>query len=165
MVSGFDAPSTTLSHCLNILANRPDLQSKLHDEILINNNNNNNEDLSKFIYLDAFIKEILRIYPTSIQFVNRRCIEDTYVQGYFIPKGSIIQADVYSVHYNQELWDPLPVDEFHLERHFIKRHPISLLSFGAGPRQCLGLRFALSKTKFFFFNGFKICSFLCFSSL
>jgi len=42
---------------------------------------------SKLIYFDAFIKEVLRINPTAIQFVNRRCVEDTYVQEYRITEG------------------------------------------------------------------------------
>lgn len=164
MVSGFDSPSTVLSYCLHTLANKPDLQLKLYDEIMTNNIND--KDLSKFIYLDAFVKEVLRMNPTAVQFVNRRCTEDTNIQGYYIPKGTLIQADVYSVHYNQELWGPLPVDEFHIERHFIKRHPMSILSFGAGPRQCLGLRFAFSKRRFeldfqlfFFSSGNEIISY------
>jgi cytochrome P450 len=59
--------------------------------------------------------------------------------------GSLIQVDVLSVHYDQELWGPEPVDEFHPERHSVKRHPLAYMPFGAGPRICLGMRFALSK--------------------
>jgi cytochrome P450 len=164
MVAGFDSPSTVLSYCLHTLANQPDVQEQLYSEILTNDVTNH--DLSKYIYLDAFIKEVLRMNPTAVQFVHRRCNQDTEVQGYKIPKGSVrvytgmksnfysiiyfligslVQADVYTIHYDLELWGPLPVDEFHLERHMTKRHPLALLAFGAGPRQCIGLRFAFSK--------------------
>ena len=51
--------------------------------------------------------------------------------------------DVLSVHFDQELWGPEPVDEFHPERHSEKRHPLAFLPFGAGQRLCLGMRFAL----------------------
>ena len=150
MVSGFDSPSTVLSYCLHTLAQRSDLQEKLYEEILSNSIDENEEDsLEKMIYLDAFIKEILRMNPTAVQFVNRRCIQDTQIQGYKILKGTLIQADLYSIHFNEQLWGPLPVQEFHLERHLVKRHPMSLLAFGAGPRQCPGIRFAFSKTKFY----------------
>ncbi|CAF1161376.1 unnamed protein product [Adineta steineri] len=152
MVSGFDSPSTVLAYCLHTLANRIDLQEKLYKEILINSHSNENtvddlskHDLSKYIYLDAFINEVLRMNPTAVQFVNRQCTQDTEVQGYKIPKGSLVQADVYTIHYDSTLWGPLPTDEFHLERHMTKRHPLALLAFGAGPRQCLGLRFAFGR--------------------
>ncbi len=49
-----------------------------------------------------------------------------------------------SVHFDQELWGPVPVDEFHPERHSCKRHPLAFMPFGAGPRICIGMRFALS---------------------
>lgn len=89
LVAGFDTPSTVLSHCLHTLAYRPDLQERLRSEIT--NNSYDSEsmkpDLPEFIYLDAFIKEVLRMSPSTIQFVHRRCIEDTLVKGYKIPKG------------------------------------------------------------------------------
>jgi cytochrome P450 len=95
MVSGFDSPSTVLSYCLHTLANKPDLQEKLRTEILTNSLSHENmiddsidHDLSKYIYLDALIKEVLRMNPTAVQFVHRRCTEDTEVQGYKIPKGT-----------------------------------------------------------------------------
>ncbi len=58
----------------------------------------------------------------------------------------MVYVDVLSVHFDQELWGPESVDEFHPERHSCKRHPLSLLPFGAGPRTCIGRRFALSES-------------------
>ncbi len=55
-----------------------------------------------------------------------------------------------SVHFNQELWGPEPVDEFHPERHSTKRHPLAFMPFGAGPRTCIGMRFALSEFYFIY---------------
>ena len=57
----------------------------------------------------------------------------------------MIQVDVLSVHFNEELWGPEPVNEFHPERHSRKRQPLAYMPFGAGPRTCLGMRFALSE--------------------
>ncbi len=64
----------------------------------------------------------------------------------------MIQVDVLSVHYDQELWGPEPVDEFHPERHSYKRHPLAFMPFGAGPRICIGMRFALSESLFYYKN-------------
>lgn len=95
MVSGFDSPSTILSHCLHTLAAKPDLQEKLFDEMTVNglfDGDNLDQlaenDLSKLVHLDAFIREVLRMNPTAVQFVNRRCVEETQIQGYRIPKGN-----------------------------------------------------------------------------
>lgn len=85
MVSGFDSPSTVLAYCLHTLADRSDIQEKILHEILTKDITPDN--LSNLIYLDAFIKEVLRMNPTAVQFVHRRCTEDTIVNGYRIPAG------------------------------------------------------------------------------
>ena len=59
----------------------------------------------------------------------------------------MIHADVYSVHYDRELWGPEDPYVFIPERHQTKRHPMAYLPFGAGPRHCIGMRFALIEMK------------------
>ncbi|CAF4318433.1 unnamed protein product, partial [Adineta steineri] len=49
--------------------------------------------------------------------------------------------------YDPELWGPEDPYIFYPERHQIKRHPMAYLPFGAGPRQCIGMRFALIEMK------------------
>ena len=58
-----------------------------------------------------------------------------------------MQADVYSIHYDRDLWGPDDPYVFMPERHERKRHPMAFLPFGAGPRQCIGMRFAMIEMK------------------
>ena len=55
--------------------------------------------------------------------------------------------DVYAVHYSAELWGPDDPDLFIPERHAVKRHPVAFMGFGIGPRNCVGMRFALMELK------------------
>ncbi|CAF5087866.1 unnamed protein product [Rotaria sp. Silwood1] len=77
----------------------------------------------------------------------RRCNETTTVCGHKIEKGSVIQPDIFSVHYNSELWGPDDPNQFIPERHATERHPLAFLAFGDGPRACIGKRFALMEIK------------------
>ena len=61
--------------------------------------------------------------------------------------GSIIQASVFSIHYDPDVWGPEDPYSFVPERHETKRHPMAFLPFGAGPRHCVGMRFALMEMK------------------
>ena len=64
-----------------------------------------------------------------------------------IALGSLVHADVYSVHFDPELWGPEAPYVFYPERHETKRHPMAFLPFGAGPRLCIGMRLALIEMK------------------
>jgi cytochrome P450 len=60
---------------------------------------------------------------------------------------SVIQPDVLTVHFNPDLWDPEDPNVFIPERHAVKRHPVAWMPFGVGPRNCVGMRFALMELK------------------
>lgn len=47
------------------------------------------------------------------------------------------------------MWGPVDPLKFYPERHATKRHPAAYLSFGMGPRNCIGMRFALLELKIF----------------
>lgn len=55
--------------------------------------------------------------------------------------------DVYTIHHSIDLWGPEDPKSFIPERHAIKRHPVAYLGFGVGPRNCIGMRFALMQLK------------------
>ncbi|CAF4399096.1 unnamed protein product [Adineta steineri] len=73
------------------------------------------------------------MHPIVIQVLNRECMEYTRIVSSFI-LGSLIQVDLHSINFNQDLWGFQPVDKFHPERHLDKRHPLANMGFGAGPR-------------------------------
>ncbi|CAF3506563.1 unnamed protein product, partial [Rotaria sp. Silwood2] len=62
---------------------------------------------------------------------------------------TVVYPDVYSVHFDGELWGPDDPYLFVPERHQTKRHLMAYLPFGAGPRHCIGMRFALIEMKIF----------------
>ncbi|CAF1138136.1 unnamed protein product, partial [Didymodactylos carnosus] len=150
LLAGYETTSTSLAYCTYVLANHPDVQEKLQDEIDKNFDSENDIEhpnydiISNMEYMDIFIKEVLRMYPIPVSIINRECNKDTTVCGYKITK-----ADVYSIHYDPELWGPEDPHEFIPGRHAVKRHPMAYIPFGGGPRNCVGMRFALTEIKIF----------------
>ncbi|CAF1350457.1 unnamed protein product [Rotaria sordida] len=148
MVAGYETTATTLGYSTYILAKEPLVQKKLQDELdNYDENKNEYDQVHSMIYLDWFIREVLRMFPAAPQVTTRECNRTTVVCGHTIDEGSVIQADVLSVHYNPDLWGPEDPNIFLPERHSTPRHPAAYLPFGIGPRNCIGKRFALMETK------------------
>ncbi|UJR12510.1 hypothetical protein I4U23_016685 [Adineta vaga] len=161
MAAGYETTSTALAYATYQLARHPEVLEKLQAEIdqlpLSNNDNDDLHDEAKrypdydivaqMPYMDMFVSEVLRMHPIANGAVQRRTVEDTIIQGISIEKGTLIHADIYSVHFDHELWGPEDPYVFFPERHQTKRHPMAYLPFGAGPRQCIGMRFALIEMK------------------
>ncbi|CAG2164304.1 unnamed protein product [Oppiella nova] len=106
--------------------------------------------LARLPYLDAVISETLRLHPASIILI-RQASEDYKLgdTGITLKKGQQLEIPIYAVHLNEEFYekpnDFIP-DRFLPEnRHNIK--PYSYIPFGAGPRNCIGMRFALMEAK------------------
>ncbi|XP_065912232.1 cytochrome P450 3A19-like [Dysidea avara] len=99
-------------------------------------------------YLDMVLCESLRFYP-PVPRTTRIALETVVINNVMIPKGSLIEVPIEYIHRNPELW-PEP-DKFIPERFLPgekqKRHPCAFLLFGAGPQNCIGLRFAMLEAK------------------
>ncbi|XP_067134663.1 cytochrome P450 4c3-like, partial [Centruroides vittatus] len=92
--------------------------------------------------------ETLRIYPPAFVIV-RKNPSDLKVGDYVLPAKSSLAINIYGIHHNPtvfenpEMFDP---DRF-LPENCQKRHPFAFLPFSAGPRNCIGQRFAMTKMK------------------
>lgn len=54
---------------------------------------------------------------------------------------------MYSVHYSSDLWGPIDPALFYPDRHLTQQSQSAFLVFGLGPRQCIGMRFAMAVIK------------------
>ena len=97
------------------------------------------EDTTHLKYLEACIKESLRLYP-SVPAIERYISEDIELGGYKIPSGASLSIHIYALHRNESFFpDPLA---FKPERFMYEegsgRHPFAFIPFSAGPRNCIG---------------------------
>ncbi|CAF1466091.1 unnamed protein product [Adineta steineri] len=150
MVAGYETTSALISFFFYIMATHQKVQKKLYIEIRqeLGEDEITYEKINQLSYLDMVISETLRLYPPFIRF--DRVASAPYELGiYHLPKGSVISVPVYPIHHDPITW-PNP-EEFIPERFLptekAKRHPMTYLPFGYGPRNCIAMRFALLKTK------------------
>ena len=152
-IAGFETTATTLSYCSYELALHPDIQERLHEETkeaFDEKGEIKYEVLSKLPFLDAVVSETLRNYPPLIR-LEREALEDIVLgdSGIKIEKGVVAEIPVYAIHHDPENYpDPFSFkpDRFMPEnRDQIK--PYTYIPFGAGPRNCIGMRFALLEAK------------------
>ncbi|XP_013775401.1 cytochrome P450 3A29-like isoform X2 [Limulus polyphemus] len=150
---GYDTTASALSYAAYSLALNPDCQEKLIQEIdgvWKEHGGINYEQIGKMVYLDCVVSETLRLF--SIALLMERVANEDYElgdTGIKISKGTLIQIPVYAIHHDPDYY-PQP-DVFDPERFLPEkkkdRHPYSYIPFGAGPRNCVGMRFALMEAK------------------
>jgi len=151
MIAGYETASTALAYVTHVLATYPEEQKKLREHIDAHTSQDTVIDydvLNKMDYLDWFIRETLRMYPITPIIINRECSEDMDLPGLGkVVAGTKLTLDIYSLHYDNDLWGPVDTKIFCPERFATKRHPAAWAAFGLGPRNCVGMRFALAEIK------------------
>uniref|UniRef100_A0A8C5YAY4 Cytochrome P450 3A n=1 Tax=Microcebus murinus TaxID=30608 RepID=A0A8C5YAY4_MICMU len=148
---GYETTSTALSFIMYALATHPDVQQKLQEEIdaaLPNKAPATYDALIQMEYLDMVVNETLRLFPFPGR-LERVCKKDVEINGVFIPKGVLVMIPTYVLHRDSKYWtEP---EKFYPERFSRKNKdsidPYIYLPFGSGPRNCIGMRFALMNVK------------------
>ncbi|CAM4520056.1 cytochrome P450 3A9-like [Lepidochelys kempii] len=149
--AGYEPTSNSLCYLAYKLATHPDVQQKLQDEldsVLPNKAPLTYNALMQMEYLDMAVNEVLRLFPLGGR-LERVCKKDVEINGLTIPKDTVVMIPPSVLHRIPEYW-PEP-EEFRPER-FSKENkevldPYTYLPFGAGPRNCIGMRFALLSMK------------------
>lgn len=129
------------------LCKYPEVQVKIQEEIdrvVGRSRLPNLDDRKNMPYTEAVLRESLRMDPVVPINTPRRCLEDTTLGGYSIPKDTLVLISLWSANYDSQIWeDP---EQFRPERfldnngNLLKKDYI--LSFGAGKRLCAGETFA-----------------------
>ncbi|XP_037926221.1 probable cytochrome P450 6a20 [Hermetia illucens] len=147
-VAGFETSSTTMMFALYELALNQEIQDKLRTEINTvcakHGGRLTYEAMNDMVYLGQVVNETLRKHPPVV--VLQRVAQDDYKVAntkLVIEKGTTVMVPTYQIQHderyypNPEKFDP---DRF-LPEVCKSRHPMTFLSFGDGPRNCIGLRF------------------------
>ncbi|KAL0134215.1 hypothetical protein PUN28_001197 [Cardiocondyla obscurior] len=106
------------------------------------------KSLQDLQYLERCIKESLRLYP-SVWFISRVTSEDMQLKSYLIPAKTMMFLNIYGVHRDPNFWPNPKIfnpDRF-LPNKIRDRHFYSYIPFSAGPRNCIGQRFAMLEMK------------------
>ncbi|XP_031659956.1 cytochrome P450 3A30 [Oncorhynchus kisutch] len=148
---GYETSSSTLGFLSYNLATNPDVQAALQDEIdqiFPDKAPPTYEGLMQMEYLDMVINETLRVYPiiSRLERVAKATVE---VNGVTIPKGTVVMIPIMVLHHHPTHW---PKPEVFRPERFSKGNrenidPYTFLTFGMGPRNCIGMRFALQTIK------------------
>lgn len=146
MIAAQDTTSSTFQWILLMLANHPDKQSILQEEIQSvfgdNPNDMSAKQLSKLKYFKAFMRETMRMRQ-PVPFNSRILDHDINLSGYHIPKNSMILSCTQATSMSPKIGPDYR--DFRPERWLRTSEaidPYLNLSFGHGQRMCIGKRLA-----------------------
>ncbi|KAG7196585.1 hypothetical protein KM043_013078 [Ampulex compressa] len=153
-VAGYETSSNTIAFCLHELALNLEIQERTRRDIqeaLERRDGKLTYDaIQDMKYLDMVILETLRKYPPA-PLLSRRCETKYQIPGSKVElsAGMRVIIPIYGLHHDSDYY-PEPAT-FNPERFTDEakrtRHPYTYLPFGEGPRNCIGMRFALLQIK------------------
>ncbi|CAI9778630.1 unnamed protein product [Fraxinus pennsylvanica] len=152
--AGSDTTSVHLTWILSLLVNNREVMKRAQEEIDIKVGKErwvDESDIKNLVYLQAIVKETLRLFPPGPLSVPHEAMEDCHVGGYFIPRGNWLMVNVWKLHRDPRIWSE--PDEFIPERFLTSHAEVDYLGqhfeftpFGSGRRSCPGITFAMQVT-------------------
>ncbi|CAI5455247.1 unnamed protein product [Caenorhabditis angaria] len=146
-VAGFDTTANTLTLLFNFLAIFPDVQEKLYEEIR-SLEDFSFETLCELPYLGFCIFETLRLYPHASPLQHRICTFDCKIEDMEFKNGFETILNPWMAHHDPLIWGN-DVETFRPTRftELTEIQKRAFMPFGVGPRQCVGMRFAILEIK------------------
>ncbi|KAL8132288.1 hypothetical protein AgCh_007964 [Apium graveolens] len=145
---GSETTSSTIEWVLAELLRSPETMKKVKEELhrVIGPNKKIKEsDIDKLSYLQAVVKETLRLHPALPLLLPRYSTKDTNYMGYLIPKGTQVFVNAWAIGRDPDVWeDP---SSFKPERFLdstieYNGQNFEMIPFGSGRRICMGLDLA-----------------------
>ena len=127
LAAGHDTSAASLSWAFERLARHPDVQARMRE--------------GDPAYLDAVVKEVLRVRP-ALTIAPRRLLEPVTIAGRALPAGIHVAACLWLAMRREDLWPA--ASAFKPERWLDGEGPsqASWIPFGGGVRRCAGAPFA-----------------------
>ncbi|KAK3016552.1 hypothetical protein RJ639_005813 [Escallonia herrerae] len=151
LTAATDTTTSTLIWALALMLNNKQVMKKAQEEIDINIGKERQveePDMKNLVYLQAVIKETLRLYPPVPLWLPHESTEECTVGGYRIPKGTRLLLNLSKIHRDPQAW--LDPSEFQPERFLtsdkeidVRGQNYELNPFGSGRRMCPGISLGL----------------------
>jgi cytochrome P450 len=150
LLAGHETTANALTWTFYLLANTPEVETKLHDELdhVLGGRAPSVEDLPRLPYTAMVIQEAMRLYPPAWA-ISRAAIADDVILGYRIPAGSVVLLSQWVTQRHPDFWDePLRLrPERFAPEEVARRSRYAYFPFGGGPRLCIGEQFALVEAR------------------
>lgn len=145
--AGTDTSTSTIEWAMAELIKNPESMNKVREELAreINHDFAKESHLPQLPYLQACVKETLRLHPPAPILIPHRALESCTVMNYAIPKNAQVVVNVWAIGRDPTIWlEPL---KFNPERFLnsaldFKGSDYEFVPFGAGRRICPGLSMA-----------------------
>jgi cytochrome P450 len=142
--AGFDTSASALTWWIGLMATHLEEMGELRREVdAAYADRLDLAAMARLPFLNATIKEAMRIYPPSTALFTRVAKRDLAIAGTAVRKGTLVAAPIWQMHRNERYFaDP----ETFAPKRFLPDAPAiprgAFMPFGAGPRFCLGQQFA-----------------------
>ncbi|OYX49554.1 MAG: hypothetical protein B7Y90_06675 [Alphaproteobacteria bacterium 32-64-14] len=143
--AGHETTALTLTFALYLIANSPDVQERLLREVrdVCGDKPIDAAMVEDLVYHEQVIKEAMRLYP-PVAIIDRVATQDIDIGDALVKKGDFTFSLIYIMHRHKLLWEN--PERFDPERfspeNAKKLHRFQYMPFGAGPRICIGMKFA-----------------------
>ncbi|MFT4200977.1 cytochrome P450 [Gordonia sp. (in: high G+C Gram-positive bacteria)] len=147
LMAAHDTSTITMTQMAYHMAKNPQWQEKARAQAFEFGENLEYDDLGKLDVLDKIMKESLRMCP-PVPAQPRMAIKDTEVNGYFIPKDTLVTVPQLTNHRDDEYFThPNTFDPERFDRGEDKSHRFAWMPFGGGVHKCIGLYFGQMEIK------------------
>ncbi len=143
-VAGHETTANALAWTIYLLAAQPALQDEAREEAVAAMNGDVSTLAERLPLLRQILDESMRLYPPAPRF-DREAIAVDVLAGSPVKKGDLVSVWPWLLHRHRALWtnpDAFDHTRFAPEAK-AKLHKFQYIPFGAGPRVCVGARFAV----------------------
>lgn len=146
MIAGHETSATALAWTLWLLAHDQTSQQRVRAEVesIFGEDDITLDGLEGLTFTRQTLQESMRLFPPAIG-VGRAPIEDIDIGPHHLRAGELVIIASWCVHRHEKLWDePHGFDPGRFSADRAKSRPrCAFLPFGAGPRICIGMNFAM----------------------
>jgi cytochrome P450 len=145
-LAGHETTARALTWTLYLLARSPEWRAALADEIarVAGDGALAGEHIERLTLVQQVLKESMRLYP-PVPMMSRQAVVDAPLGAHEIRAGTSVVIPIYAIHRHARRWErPHAFDpgRFSPERE-AKLARYQYMPFGAGPRICIGMAFAM----------------------